>query len=521
MSRETLCYTPGLSKNVVLGVAFLVYCAVAVTGAVVHEPSWEEAQAWLLARDTPVVSLLTRELRYEGHTPLWYLILAAPAKLGLPYWSMKVIAAATGAATAFLLLFAFPRLPLHIRLLAPFAFFIAYWYSVVARSYILLYPILLLIARRYERRSERPGVFALLLILLSLVSVHGFAIACGLAALFALDIWRKRIPTPPKRVLGAAALAFIVNAILVVLSLWPPKDLTSSIHVYSMISPHRHSQVITTVIPALFWNALEDDAPAIAVTKVAAALVALTLLVLWIVRSGAGAPFAVAILAMYVVSLRYLTAWHEGIYFLIILFGALLAFDRNTAPRWLRVAGQVMLVLLLLRHAEWAFRSLWYDVRAQTTGSARAAEYIRANGFDNGVLYGTGGAVVEIQPYFASNIFDNYQLNGRTYWDFSPRSPWPYVAFTPESQEAMERFLDQILADQPEVIVYGAGILEDKLYAPRLFGNPSYRHLAAFKGTTFWKDAPRWDVEYHVFQRVTLARPSGTPLASAPHNGAR
>ena len=514
-----------LFKFVVPNVTLLLYCAVVIMGAVSHEQLWDEAQAWLIARDTPLVSLFTQELRYEGHPPLWYLILAVPAKLGLPYWWMKVIGALAGAVTAFLLLFAFPRVPLYVRVLAPFAFFIAYRYSVVARSYILLFPIMLLIAWMYGRRSERPGLFALLLILLSMVSVHGFAIACGLAALFAFEMWRGRIPAPPRRAFRIGAGAFVLSSVLLVLTLWPPRDLTSSIHTYSIVSPARHSQLVTLVVPALFWTGLEDDDPFVAVTKVAAALLGLTLLVAWILRSGAGAPFAIGMLAVYAISLRYFSNWHEGIFFLILLFGAILAFEKDAAPRWLRVAGQLVLLLLLLRHAQWTFQSLAYEIHAQSTGSARAAEFIRANGLDNqfdkGVLYGTGGAVVEIQPYFASNIFDNYTLEGRTYWDFSSRNPWPYVAFTPASEEAMTRFLDRILAEQPEYLVYGPGILEDKLYGPRLFGNPNYRRIATFKGTTFWKDAPRWDVDYHVFRRITPAKPSDILLASVPRSGAR
>jgi hypothetical protein len=510
-----------LFKYVVLGVTLLLYCAVVITGAVTHEQLWDEAQAWLIARDVPLVSLFTHELRYEGHPPLWYLILAIPAKLGLPYWWMKVIGAVAGALTAFLLLYAFPQVPLSIRVLSPFAFFIAYRYSVVARSYILLFPLLLLIAWMYRRRSERPGTFAMLLILLSMVSVHGFAIACALAALFAFEVWRGRVPAPPRRAFRIGAGAFMLSSALLVLMLWPPADNPSYIHHHSMLSPARHSQVVTTVIPALFWTDLENDEPLVALTKVGLALLGLTLLVAWILRSGAGAPFAISLLGVYAISLRYFSNWHEGVFFLVILFGAVLAFEQPQAPRWLRVAGQLVLVLLLLRHAQWTFQSLAYEIHGQSTGSARAAEYIRANGLDQGVLYGTGGAVVEIQPYFASNIFDNYTLDGRTYWDFSRRNPWPYVAFTPASEESMTRFLDRILADQPEVIVYGAGILEDKLYAPRLFGNPAYRRFATFKGTTFWKDVPRWDVDYHLFRRVTPAPRSGTPLASAPHSGAR
>ena len=462
-------------------VAFAAYCALVIAGAVAHEPWRDEAQAWLIARDAPPLELFTRVLRYEGHPPLWYLLLAIPARLGLPYASLKVIGALAGAASAALLIYAFPRVPLGVRLLAPFAFFIAWQYTVVARSYVLLLPLLLWIAKAYER----PKTVALLLILLSHVSVHGFAMACGLFAL--------QLPRMPKR----STVLFALNAIVLVLLLWPPPDNTTDARLSSMLEPGRHAELVSAVVPGLFWHDAGDD-----IRKVAVALVIVTLLALWIWRSGAGAPFAAALLGVYAIALRYFSLWHEGLFFLVFLFGAVLAFHKRASPRWLEVAGQLALIVLLVRHAEWTFRSLADELRHESTGSERAADAIRARGLDRRVLYATGMGMIEVQPYFHANVFDNYRFGGRAYWDWSSRNAWPYVDLTPASEQAMARFMDGVLADRPEAILFGAGTLEDRLFGARLFTHPSYRQTGVFTGRFYWKEGPAWETRYHLFERV-------------------
>ena len=502
------------SERVVLALVFAAYCAVTIAGAARHEAWWDEAQAWLIARDAPIGHLFTHQLRYEGHPPLWYLILAVPAKLGLPYASLKVVGVLFGAAGVFLLLFGFPRVPLYIRVLAPFALFIAYQYTIVARSYVLILPLLLLIARMYGRRSGHPGRFTLLLVLLSNVSVHGFAIACALAALFVVEVLLKRIPAPPRRAFFYSAVAFVLHGLLLVVLLWPAGDTMSTFHLHSPLDSERHAQVVSSIVPALFWAPAVDEAPLEAVAKVAAALIALTILVWWIFRSGAGAPFALAMLGVYGVTLRYYAMWHEGIFFFVILFGAVLAFERCRGGV-LHVAAQVALVLLLLRHAEWGLRSLHYDFRWDVTGSARTAAYLRDQKLHERQLYGTGAAMVEVQPYFDTNVLDNYRNDGRAYWEWSPRNTWPYVQFTLASRRHMARWIERQMADRPEYVVYGGGILEDEIYAAHIFRSREYVRMASFGGYTYWKDKPNWLISFHVFRRADR------PPASAPRSGAR
>ena len=56
-----------------------------IVGLYFHEPWFDEAQAYLLARDSSFHDLLMYWTHYEGHPPLWHLLLRGAVKVGLPY----------------------------------------------------------------------------------------------------------------------------------------------------------------------------------------------------------------------------------------------------------------------------------------------------------------------------------------------------------------------------------------------------------------------------------------------------
>ena len=55
-----------------------------------HEIWRDEAQAWLIARDTPLKDLFS-VLKHEGHPAGWFLLLMPFAKAGLPATCMSYI----------------------------------------------------------------------------------------------------------------------------------------------------------------------------------------------------------------------------------------------------------------------------------------------------------------------------------------------------------------------------------------------------------------------------------------------
>ena len=62
-----------------------IYLILSTIVLLFHEPWYDEAQAWQIARCEPIAHILFRVPHLEGHPPLWHLFLAVFAKNGFPY----------------------------------------------------------------------------------------------------------------------------------------------------------------------------------------------------------------------------------------------------------------------------------------------------------------------------------------------------------------------------------------------------------------------------------------------------
>lgn len=93
-------------------ITFIAYVVVIVCVMAFHEPWFDEAQSWLIARDASFRDILLLRPHYEGHPPLWWLMLAIPAKLGVPYEiGLKGVQLVCAAVMAWLLVFRSPFPP--------------------------------------------------------------------------------------------------------------------------------------------------------------------------------------------------------------------------------------------------------------------------------------------------------------------------------------------------------------------------------------------------------------------------
>ena len=58
-----------------IAAAFLVYCALVVCMIAMHGMWLDELQPWCVARDSSSLMDLYHNTRFEGHPPLWYVLL--------------------------------------------------------------------------------------------------------------------------------------------------------------------------------------------------------------------------------------------------------------------------------------------------------------------------------------------------------------------------------------------------------------------------------------------------------------
>jgi hypothetical protein len=172
---------------------FALYVILLCVVASFHEPWFDEAQSWQIARVATLKDILFAIPHYEGHPPLWHLLLALPARLGAPYeFSLKAVNILICSSAVWLLLFRAPFLRI-VKLALPFTYFLFYQYGVISRPYSLLFLAFVLAALAYPARNERPFRYVLALVLLCFASAYGLVLAGGIALVWLVEMLRTSL----------------------------------------------------------------------------------------------------------------------------------------------------------------------------------------------------------------------------------------------------------------------------------------------------------------------------------------
>ena len=172
-------------------ITLIIYLLGVCTVSFFHEPWFDEAQSWAIARSGTIKEILFEIQHYEGHPPLWHLILVPFAKLGAPYeLSLAAVNIFFMPLAVAVLLFKSP-FPKLIRCLLPFNFFLFYQYGVISRPYCILVLAIFLAAVCYKNRNEHPVKYLLCLALMCAVHSYGIMIAGCLCIVWLIEIFTE------------------------------------------------------------------------------------------------------------------------------------------------------------------------------------------------------------------------------------------------------------------------------------------------------------------------------------------
>lgn len=198
-SRRAVAQGP--SASAVAAAGLLLLQAVLVLR---HQPWADEWQALAIATRSPTVADLLAELHYEGHPPLWYLLLRLAAHLLPPRWTLAGVQLAVALAIQSLLLFRAPFRP-HQRLMLGLGAFALFEWGTIARDLGLGVLLGLAAVAARDRRCAWAAIA-----LLPLVGVQAGMLSVMLLGLQALD---RRWWWPGALVWTLAAIAAAVSVV--------------------------------------------------------------------------------------------------------------------------------------------------------------------------------------------------------------------------------------------------------------------------------------------------------------------
>lgn len=375
---------------------FLVYACCVLYGVIIHESWGDEAQPWLLVRDSSLTGLL-KLLPNEGHPPLWYLLIMPFAKLGAPYEIIKWISGLAVIGGIYLFLFK-TNYPLLLKIVFPFSNFIIYKYSVFARSYSIMILLLMAVLALYPQRFKKPWWFALCIVGLFNTHMLVFPFTFSLLMLYIIDAIEQKQWN--SKTIGATILMCIGGLYLI------PYLVNSEMAAYFQhIAKPDHLNT---------FNKLITGGLLISGNTMLAMALFIGICFLLVDRTKAIFALICGVTGIvYIIVFRYSVAMtrHFGVLY-IVMVGAYGLADAYKNDRFnLRIKPQLSMygawvcALVAVLQIEPGFRNYGYDINNQYSGSKEAAAYLMDNNLEHHILVGyQSWAAISVLPYLPKDV---------------------------------------------------------------------------------------------------------------------
>lgn len=502
----------------------LLYAVALIFIMYYHEPWFDEAQAWLIARDATIREILTSITHYEGHPPIWFLILMPFAKLGVPFeLGVKTVnfIIATIAMGIFIFKAPFKRI---VRLTIPFTYFFFYQYGVISRPYSLMMLGFALSAVCYKQRNQKPFRFAAALSLICSSGAFGMAIAAGISIAWLFEVIGTKLSMDNfvffmKSKIFYALLVLLTYNILLLILIYPYND-TYAINIVKQNLPIPVFLLALFVMPSFSMFFVENNAQSPAAISdlkfVAYIFMSIIINVGMYVLARKVQKRALFVLPYLLFtafwSFVYFWPHHIGILTLFYTFLLWCFFDEMQTDtqnsetirlefykKWLGYAGNMLLFLSITTSIYWSVCASINDIYLNYGAGREAAKFIKDNGLHKlNILVDwsqkTGPKSVETPDdynhtqgvpalaYFDNNIFCNFnkKQSNKCYLSHKVATDGSYVKQLIQNQypdvlfggdPKKSRFIEYINLDDYALVksIHGNNIWKSTTYPNRQF----------------------------------------------------
>jgi len=491
---------------------FIVYLALLAWTMAHHVPWVDEAQGWLVARDSSLFDLFNTRLRYEGSPGLWHLLLWVLCRMHVSFTAMRWIVSIVPAAGIFVFL-RYSPFPAILRIVLPFSFYLGYQYAVISRNYIAAPLLIFICAVLFAKPARNLVWLAVVLGLLSNLCAQGLVISAGFAAMIALRLWREKKA-------GAGSIRFdrLLAACLCLcafwaVSVWSTRPASDDIYTPAWRATHLEKKPaasgaapatgLSTSQPAENETVTETKPERHGTLHHAAERfeesVTYGLSNSWLISLAAWCIVAVFLVAgkdaidllpflLLQVLFEFVAArpWHFGMVLLALL--AVLWIDwplegSSPAPVWRAILSMLVLVVAG-EQCLWTVRAIRTDLTGKYSGDRDAAEFL-ATQIPGKTIAGFQYYSIGILPYFSSNIFENQPKEA--FWNFSKKVD--VDAHLAETLQKQPELIDVGFAVRPPGSAGSAPIGLPETFQPKIerdiLATGSYRETHRFCGDAF------------------------------------
>lgn len=448
-----------LLNNKLAYTIFFIFIVLNLYVSSFHEPWFDEAQSWLIARDNDLIEMMSYYLKYEGHPALWYVILKLFMNLGFSYSHLLFLGnfISSLGVLIFVKYSPFDRI---FKILFPFTFFIFYQYSIIARSYILLPVSIFLAAHFYKTRIKNPIPYFVSLVLLTHISAYSAIIAGLLFVVWvieSIELYKK------KDILYFLLLLFYAsNALVSILTMFPRPEDSNFVPYEFEYEPHEIFNM---------WTNLSNSLTTYSFLSV----IILAVFAFYFYKTKVLHLFLFILLPVLIIfEIVWFNSWHEGIIFLVVIFFLWISIESNNKETTMLLKSS--LYLLLATQLVWSFNTSQYDIRQSYSGSKELAEFLITNPEIKSNLWKDKQfQSTSVLAYFDNNIFINCPDDKSFYlWSLYPSCNYDFSSDTP-----------------PQYILYGIKYSNDLdiplSYKTNDSQSINYEEIARFEGAIYWK----------------------------------
>ena len=357
-----------------------------------HEMWFDEIQSWKIVDESRSISELAHNLKWEGHPPLWYLVLWPATWISDSIHMVQVVNLVICSSMVYLVLRCMP-VPLVVRAALVFGYVPFYEVGAISRSYGLMF-LLGVATVILANRTEGPNVPAVVAVAgMAATSVVAVPLAVGFViARWGLPWWRERAKSHVHVGWVAAGLALIAAGVVMSLPAagGGPK---ADFRLPTTTAVNRAFSMLTNVflpVPKFqisFWNTsiiqkTDSRLPwVIGLVLFLCVLVALrrsiTAVILWVI--GVGGYMSAVVISKMPFRVRHASV----IWLALLMIVWMIAADRNLtieakrrfAPAWV----QSVAILVALSSVFTAYFAARQDMRYRFSGATDAANWIKQN----------------------------------------------------------------------------------------------------------------------------------------------
>jgi hypothetical protein len=405
-------------------IVVLLFFFFGLLGIIKHEMWRDELQAWLIARDSLSLPDLLFNMRYEGHPPVWHILLFFITRLTDQTFFMQLLhlITATLGIGVFVMFAPFPKVQ---KVLFAFGFFPSYMYAVISRGYALGILFIFIFCAMFSKPAKKYSMLFALIFLITQCNFTGaiIALAAGFFLLSEIAFSGRQLSNTAMKIdAGAGALLFFCTITLIFYQVQLPSD---TLHpwapgFFTQVDFQRIARTFPLIndiyLPfsqSIFQSTVPREKISLILSGMELILVSLILLrkprVLFLYLSG-----TFGLLAMFYI--KYGLVWHQGHLFILLIACLWIADScrgidiKPHFPGQLSAGAEkykgIFIVLVLSLHFAWGAVAHFKDWKYPYSAAKETARFIEDNGMGNMPMIGdTDFAISPVTGYLNNRIY--------------------------------------------------------------------------------------------------------------------